>query len=144
MGQIQVIHCFRDVPRLLWIEQTRLPFAHCAKTTVTRADVASEHEGGRAIAPTLENVWTTCFLADGVQIEPFDQLQHLILISRIAQADTQPFGLGLADLLVVADYTEFAGQLDTSERILRALGRERKRAAVHADYRQIKALFAGL
>ena len=29
----------------------------------------------------------------------------------IAETDAKPFGLGLTDLLVVADYTEFAGQL---------------------------------
>jgi hypothetical protein len=85
---------------------------------VTRADVAAEHERGGAIGPTLENVWAARFLADGVQVKTFDQLQHLVLIGRVAEADAQPFGLGLTDLLIVADYSEFAGQLFTSGRIL--------------------------
>ena len=79
---------------------------------MTRADVAAEHESRGAIGPTFENVWTTGFLANCVQVEPFDQLQYLVLICRVAQADAQPFRLGLADFLIVTDYTEFAGQID--------------------------------
>jgi hypothetical protein len=85
---------------------------------MTCADVAAEHERGGAIGPTLENVWAARFLADGVQIQTFDQLQHLVLISRIAETDAQPFWLGWTDLLIVADYSEFAGQLFTSAGIL--------------------------
>jgi hypothetical protein len=46
-----------------------------------------------------------------VQVETFDQLQHLVLVGRVAEADTQPLGLGLTDLLIIADYSEFAGQI---------------------------------
>ncbi len=111
-------HSFGDVTWLFRIERVRLAFTHRAEATVTRADVAAEHECGGAIGPTLENVRTACFLADGVQVETFDQLQHLVLVSWVAQADAQPFGFGLTDLLIVADYSEFAGQLFTSARIL--------------------------
>jgi hypothetical protein len=55
---------------------------------MTRADVAAEHERRGAVGPTLENVWATGFLADGVQVQAFDQLQDLVLVSRVAQADT--------------------------------------------------------
>jgi hypothetical protein len=48
----------------------------------------------------------------------------------------------LTDLLIVADYTEFAGQLFTSEGILRALALGRKWAADLADWGRIKTLFA--
>jgi hypothetical protein len=89
---------------------------------VTGANVTAEHESSCAIGPTFENVRTTRFLADGVQIETFDQLQHVVLIRRIAQTDAKPFRLGLADLLVIADYTEFAGQWITSKGILRGKG----------------------
>jgi len=106
---------------LFRIQKSRLTLSHGAKAAMTRADVAAEHESGRAIGPAFKNVWTAGFLTNGVQVESFDQLQHVILISRIAQPDAKPFRLGLADFLVVADYTEFAGQLITSERILRAL-----------------------
>src|SRR5215213_1352797 len=118
MGEIQMIYCFGDMPRLLRIQRARLAFAHCTEATVARADVAAKHESGGAIRPALENVWAARFLADGVQVESFDQLQHLVLVGWVAQTDAQPFGLGLTNLLIVTDYSEFAGQLFTSERIL--------------------------
>jgi hypothetical protein len=105
MGKIQVIHSFGDVTRLLRVELTRLTFADRAKSTMTRADIAAQHERGGSIRPAFENVRAAGFLTNGVQIESFDQLQHLVLIGRIAQPDAKPFRLGLADLLVVTDYT---------------------------------------
>src|SRR5687768_4036846 len=115
------MNCFGHVTRLFRIEEAGLSFVHGAEAAMTRADVAAEHEGCGAVGPAFENVWTAGFLANCVQVESFDELQHLVLIRRVAQADAQPFGLGLTDLLIVTDYTEFAGQLITSERILRAL-----------------------
>src|SRR5215213_1869852 len=118
MSQIQMVHSFGDVPWLFRIQRAGLPFAYSAKSAVTRADIAAKHERGGTIGPTLENVRTTRFLANCVQVETLDQLQYLVLVSRIAQTDAQPFGLGLTDLLIVADYSEFAGQLFTSGGIL--------------------------
>src|SRR5215213_8381659 len=109
---------FSDVPRLVRIETAGLSFADCAEAAMTRADVAAEHESRRPIGPTLENVWTTGFLTDSVQVESFDQLQHLVLVGRIPQTDAEPFGFRLTYLLIVTDYTEFAGQLITSTEIL--------------------------
>ena len=107
--------------RLFGIERAGLTFADSAESTMARADVAAQHEGCGAIRPAFEDVGAAGFLTDGVQVESFDQLQHLVLIGRVTQADAQPFGLWLTDLLIVADYTEFAGQLFTSGRILRVL-----------------------
>jgi hypothetical protein len=45
-----------------------------------------------------------------MQIQPFDELQDLVLIRRIAETNPEPFGLGLTDTLIVADNTKFAGQ----------------------------------
>ena len=104
----------RNMARFFGIERSRLAFADSAKAAMTRADVAAEHEGRGAVGPAFENVWAASFLTDGVQVQTFDQLQHPILIGRIAEPDAQPFGLWLTDLLIVADYTEFAGQLFTS------------------------------
>jgi hypothetical protein len=78
------------------------------------ANIAAEHERRGAIRPALENIGTTRFLTDRVQVESFDQLQHLVLIGWVTQTDAQPFGFWLTDLLIVADYSEFAGQLITS------------------------------
>jgi hypothetical protein len=54
---------------------------------MTRANIAAEHERRGAIRPAFKNVWTACFLTNSVQVESFDQLQHVVLIGRIAQAD---------------------------------------------------------
>jgi len=140
MREIQVLDCFCHVPRLFRIDQPWLTFPNGAEATMTRADVAAEHERGGTIVPTLEDVRTTGFLADGVQIEAFNQLQHLVLIGWITQANTEPFGLRLADLLIVADYTEFAGQLFTSAWILRASGRERKWATDFRGFAEDKTI----
>src|SRR5690349_17355495 len=114
------MHGFGDVSRLFRIETAGLSLADSAEATMTRADVTAEHERRGAISPTLENVWTASFLTNSVQVESFDQLQHLVLVSGIAEPDAQPLGLGLTYLLIVADYTEFAGQLITSEEILQS------------------------
>ena len=113
-----MIDCFGNVLRLFGIEKSGLAFTDRTETAMPRANVAAEHERGRAIGPAFEDVWATRFLADGVQVQTFDQLQHLVLVSRVAETDAQPFGLGLTDLLIVTDYSEFAGQLFTSAGIL--------------------------
>jgi hypothetical protein len=113
-----MVHSFGDVSRFFRIEAAGLSFADCAEAAMTRTDVAAEHERRGAIGPTFKNIWATSFLTNGVQVESFDQLQNLVLVRWVAQADAQPFGFGLTYLLVVADYTEFAGQLITSGVIL--------------------------
>jgi len=113
-----MVDSFRDVSRLFGIETAGLSFTDRTEAAMTRADVAAEHERRRAIRPTLKDVRTTSFLTNGVQVESFDQLQYLVLIRWIAQTDAQPFGFGLAYLLIVTDYTELAGQLITSGEIL--------------------------
>ena len=107
-----MIDCFRDVTWLFRVECAGLTFADRAKAAVTCANIAAQHERRRAIRPALENVRATRFLTNRVQVQSFDQLQDLVLVGRVAQADTQPFRFGLAYLLVVADYSEFAGHLE--------------------------------
>ena len=119
VSEIQMIHSFRDVTRLFSIERARQAFTDRAEPAMTRADVAAQHERRGAIGPTLKNVGTTGFLADGVQVKSFNQLQHLVLRRWVAETNAQPLGLGFTDLLKVADYSEFAGQLITSVTILR-------------------------
>src|ERR1700752_2047220 len=122
MSEIQVADSFSNVPRLFRIEGSRLSFTHCAKAAVARADISAEHEGRGPIGPAFENIGTTRFLTDAVQIESLDQLRPLFLIGRVTQAEAQAFGLRLTDLLIIADFSEFAGQLFTSGGILRPFG----------------------
>lgn len=119
-------HSFGNMTWLFRIQEAWLPFPHSTKTAMTRTDIAAKHERSCAIGPTLKNVGTTRFLTNRVQIEPFNQLEHIILIGWVAETYAKPFRLGLTDLLIVADYTEFAGQLFTSGGILRALSWKRK------------------
>ena len=60
------------------------------------ACVAAEHESGSPIRPALEDVWAARFLADSVKVQSFNKLQNMILIRRVAYANLEPFGLGLA------------------------------------------------
>jgi hypothetical protein len=111
MREIQVAHRFGDVPRFVGIQFSRFAFADGAKPAMTGADVAAEHECCCPVGPALENVRAARFLADCVQVQALNQFKDTVLIGRIAQPDAKPFGLWLADLLIVADYTKFAGQL---------------------------------
>ena len=97
-------NCFGDVAGFFRIECAGLSFAHRAEAAMTRADVAAEHERRGAIRPAFEDVWTARFLAHGVEVESFDQLQNVVLVRRIAETDPEPFGLWLTGFLVVADY----------------------------------------
>jgi hypothetical protein len=107
MRQIQVVNGFGDVPRFVRIQRIWRPFPDRAEPTVPRANVAPKHEGRSAVGPTLKDVRTTSFLTDCVKIQTFDQLQHVLLIRRIAEADLQPFWLRLARS-GVADNAKFA------------------------------------
>jgi hypothetical protein len=126
MGEVQVTDCFGYVTRLFRIQLARLSLADCAKAAMARANIAAQHERGGAVGPTFKNIRAARFLANCVQVESFDQLQDIVLVRRITQPDAKPFGLGLADFLVITDYTEFAGQLITSEKILHADGKRRE------------------
>jgi len=105
MSEVEVLDCLSNVPRFLAVECARLAFADGAKATVPRTDVPTQHERCRSIGPTFKDIRAVRFLADGVKIQSFDQLQHLILVCWIAQTDLQPGGLGLAGLLDIADYS---------------------------------------
>ena len=94
-------HGFGHVTRLFAVERARLAFADRAKAAMARADVAAQHESRRAIRPALKDVRATRFLTNRVQIQPFDQLQDVVLIRRIAQTNLQPFGLRLTRWLVL-------------------------------------------
>jgi hypothetical protein len=87
VGQIKLLHSFGNVTRFFRVERAWFSFADRAKSAVTRANVTAEHEGCGAIGPALENVWAARLLADRVQIKTLNQLQHVILIGRIAQAN---------------------------------------------------------
>jgi len=109
MRQIQMSHSLSDVARFLRVKLPRRAFANCAKAAMARANIATQHKGRGPIGPALENVRALCFLANCVQVKSFNQLEQMILVSRIAQTDPEPLGLwltwfGVKDL-------EFAGQI---------------------------------
>lgn len=75
------------------------------------ADVAAQHERRGAIRPALEDVWTTSFLANSVQVQALDEFEYVVLVCRVAQTNLQPFWLRLTGRRVVADYSKFARQI---------------------------------
>jgi len=75
------------VARLFRIQLAGLALSDCAEAAMPRANIAAEHERGGAIGPAFKNVRAARFLANGVQVESFDQLQDVVLIGRIAQPD---------------------------------------------------------
>ena len=88
-------HGFGDVAGFFRVERTRLTFADSTETAMARADVTTQHERCGAIGPTLKNVWATRLLAYGVKIQTLNQLEQVVLIRRIAQANAQPIRFGL-------------------------------------------------
>ena len=117
MGQIKLAHRFRDMSGFLSVERSGLTFADRTKSAVACANVAAEHERRSSIRPAFKDVRATRFLTNSVQVKSLDQLQHVILIGWIAQPDLQPFRLRLADLGIVTDDPELAGQCDTSFKV---------------------------
>ena len=80
-------YCDGDVPGFVGVEGFGRALSDGAKAAVTRANVATQHEGGRAIGPALEYVRASRFLTNRMQFQPLDQLQQMVLVGRIAQTD---------------------------------------------------------
>ena len=94
---------FSDVAWFCNIKRARLAFADGTETAMTRADVSAQHKSRSPVRPALEDVWTPGLLTDGVQVQPLDQFQDIVLICRIAKPNLQPFRFGLALPRRVAD-----------------------------------------
>src|SRR5437870_5503912 len=110
-------HCFGDVTRLIRIEPARRPLAYRAKPTMTGTDVAAQHKGRSPISPALEDVWTLRFLANRVQIQALNQVEQMVLIGWITEANAQPLGFRLTSFGV--QNLKFAAQESfTSDLIL--------------------------
>jgi len=104
MSQVKMGHGFGDVSRLQRIQGSGRSFSHGAKSAMPSADITAQHKGRGPIRPALKNVGAPRFLADGVQIQSFNQLKYVILISRVAESDFEPFRLRLTDFGGVTDY----------------------------------------
>jgi hypothetical protein len=111
VSEVQVLNSFGDVAWLFRVETSGLSFANRTKATVPCTNISSEHERRSAIRPAFEDVWTTSFLANRVEIQSFNQLKDIVLVRRVTQADSQPLGFWLTDFLIIRDYRKFAGQL---------------------------------
>jgi hypothetical protein len=102
--EIKMLYGLGHVCRLHRVKVHRLALIHRAKAAVPRARIAAEHERRSLVRPAFENVRALRFLADGMQIQPVDQLHHLILIARVAKLDLQPIRLSkLRTLLPVEE-----------------------------------------
>ncbi len=103
-------HSFRYVTWFLTVERAGLTLAHRTKAAVSRADITAEHECGRAVRPAFKDVRATRLLADRMKIQTFDQLQDIVLVGWIAQANPEPVRLRLAQFWLVANYSKVTRQ----------------------------------
>src|SRR5258706_1712645 len=84
-----------EVPRLLGIRGERPAVRHVAERAASRADVAEDHEGRRALAEALGDVRAGGFLAHGVQLLPAQDVLDLVEAragARGAHADPRRLG----------------------------------------------------
>lgn len=103
MGKVQVAHSFSHVPWFFRVERTGRTFADCTKPAMSGANITTQHEGRRPIRPAFKDVRAPGFLADGMKVQPLNQLKDVVLICGIAQTDLEPVRFGLTHLLSVAD-----------------------------------------
>src|SRR5687768_12044129 len=82
-----------DVDGFLRIEIHRLAFVNSAKTAVPSASVAAEHKCRGLVRPALKNIRAFRFLANRMQVQPADQIEHGVLVARIAELYLQPIRL---------------------------------------------------
>jgi hypothetical protein len=97
-------HSFGDMSGFERIQGSWRAFSHGAKPAMPRADISAQHKGCGPIRPALKNVWASRLLADGVQIQSFNQLKDMILISWVSETDFEPFRFRLTDLCGITDY----------------------------------------
>src|SRR5687768_13015225 len=93
--QTQKTYCFCQMPRLLEVRSQRPAVGDVAERAAARADVAEDHEGGRALAEALGDVRTRGFLANRVQLLlAQDALDVVEARVRTCRAHANPGGLG--------------------------------------------------
>jgi hypothetical protein len=100
MSEIEMLHSFSDVARLIRVERRGRALANCTETAVTGANIAAKHKSCRPISPAFEDVRTPCFLTDRVQLQPFNQFQQMIVVGWIADTNPQPFRFRLTGFRV--------------------------------------------
>ena len=83
-------HRLGHAARLAGVGDERFPFADRAEGAAARADLAEDHERGRAGAPALEDIRTARFLAHRVERQIVHQLRDRKLRQIAGHADLQP------------------------------------------------------
>src|SRR2546430_9973449 len=132
MGEIQMPHCFGDVTRLIGIEPARRLLAYRAKPTMPRANVAPQHKGRSPISPALEDVRTPRFLTNRVQVQALNQVEQMVLIGWITEANPQPLGFrltsfGVQNLKFAARSEEHTSELQSQSNLVCRLLLEKKK-----------------
>ena len=98
VSKIEMLDGFGDVPWLCLIQISGLTFADSTKAAVASTNITTEHERCGPVRPAFKDVWAARFLANGMQIQPLNQVQDLVLSSRIAKTNFEPFRLRIAYL----------------------------------------------
>src|SRR4051794_27684849 len=84
-----------DTRRLADVVLRRPTVGDGAIRTVSRADVAKDHERGRAMLPAFADVGAVRFLANRMQVEVAHQLLQAKILGAAGGTDLEPAGLAL-------------------------------------------------
>ena len=91
------LHLVGDPQRLQRVVPGRLARLHVAEAAAPRADVAEDHEGGRAALPALADIGAVGLLADRVKVVVLDRLLQPAVVRAARRGDLQPGRLALAE-----------------------------------------------
>src|SRR5690606_35734395 len=80
--------------RLRGIRRQGAPVRHVAEGAAARAEIAEDHERGRALAEALPDVGAARLLADGVQALLAQDALHGPEALAVAEPHADPVGLG--------------------------------------------------
>src|SRR6185312_12451254 len=82
VSQLHLLDGRRDARRFLDVVHGRTSVRHRAVRTISRADVAENHERGRTMLPAFADVRAMRFLADGMQAKfAHERAQALVILS---------------------------------------------------------------
>src|SRR3982750_977326 len=83
-------NCFSDARRLADVVFRRAAVGDRTVRTVSRTDVAEDHEGRGPVLPALANVGAVCLFADGVKIELAHQMLQPQILRAARRLDLEP------------------------------------------------------
>jgi hypothetical protein len=95
--------CCRNPARLVRIERARAPVRDRAVGAISRAHIAHQHEGRRAMREAFAHIRTSCFLADRMQFQFRQQRPRAQVFGRGGRSYLDPIGMSALSHFSVID-----------------------------------------